>query len=90
MAQQIAQAGAATGQGHRSGRAQQSLDKRIKKWDLGKNIVLIILVILTFYPFIAMLFMSVKDNSQFYHERWIPSWPMHFENFGYAWTAIHQ
>ena len=85
MAEQVAQARAA-----RPVSAGPSLVKRMRKWDLGKNAILIVLVVLTFYPFVAMLFMSVKDNTQFYHERWIPSWPMHFENFGYAWTAIHQ
>ena len=70
--------------------ASPTLIKRMRKWDLGKNIILIVLVILTFYPFLAMLFMSVKDNTQFYHDRWIPTLPLHFENYNYAWIAIHQ
>ena len=60
------------------------------KKDIGKYIILTILVILTFYPVVATLFMSLKDNPQFIHARWVPTWPLHFENFGYAWTAIHR
>ena len=60
------------------------------KKDIGKYIILTILVILTFYPVVATLFMSLKDNPQFIHARWVPTWPLHFENYGYAWTAIHR
>jgi ABC-type glycerol-3-phosphate transport system permease component len=61
---------------------------QFKKKQPVLHIVLWILVILTFYPFVAMLFMSVKDNPQFIHARWVPTLPMHFENYGYAWTAV--
>ena len=60
------------------------------KKDIGKYIILSILVALTFYPVVATLFMSVKDNPQFIHARWVPTWPLHFENYQYAWTAIHR
>jgi raffinose/stachyose/melibiose transport system permease protein len=61
-----------------------------QKKDIGKYTVLSILVVMTFYPVVAMLFMSLKDNPQFIHARWVPTLPFHFENFGYAWTAIHR
>ena len=70
--------------------AKQSLNARLRKMDIGVNIVLFVLVILTFYPFLAMLFMSVKDNPQFIHARWVPTVPMHFENYAYAWQAVGQ
>jgi raffinose/stachyose/melibiose transport system permease protein len=70
--------------------AKTTLAVRIRKMDLGINIILALLVILTFYPFLAMLFMSVKDNPQFIHARWVPKLPLHFENFTYAWKAIGQ
>jgi len=58
--------------------------------DVGKTIILSILVLLTFYPFVAMIFMSLKDNSQFTHARWVPTLPFHFVNYQYAWFAIHR
>ncbi len=70
--------------------AKQSFKKWLKNADIGLNIILFILVILTFYPFLAMLFMSVKDNPQFIHARWVPTLPMHFENYVYAWQAVGQ
>ena len=70
--------------------AKTTLAVRLRKMDVGINLILGILVILVFYPFLAMLFMSVKDNPQFIHARWVPTLPMHFENFSYAWTAIGQ
>ncbi|NLV73247.1 MAG: carbohydrate ABC transporter permease [Chloroflexi bacterium] len=70
--------------------AKQSLKYRIQKMDIGINIILFILVLLTFYPFMAMLFMSLKDNPQFIHARWVPTLPLHFENYAYAWKAVGQ
>jgi ABC-type glycerol-3-phosphate transport system permease component len=64
--------------------------KFTQKKDIGKYIILTILVVLTFYPVVATVFMSVKDNPQFIHARWVPTWPLHFENYQYAWTAIHR
>ena len=60
------------------------------KKDIAKYAILSILVILTFYPVVAMFFMSLKDNPQFVHSRWVPSLPFHFENYQYAWQAIHR
>ncbi len=68
--------------------ARKSISVRLAKADVGLNAVLLILVILTLYPFVAMLFMSVKDNPQFIHARWVPTLPMHFENYAYAWEAV--
>ncbi|MHB9034207.1 MAG: carbohydrate ABC transporter permease [Anaerolineae bacterium] len=70
--------------------AQQSLRYRLNKMDIPANILLFTLVLLVFYPFLAMLFMSVKDNPQFVHARWVPTLPMHFENYAYAWQAVGQ
>lgn len=70
--------------------AQVSLKRRIQNMDIGLNIILFVLVLLVFYPFVAMLFMSVKDNPQFIHARWVPTLPMHFENYAYAWSAVGQ
>lgn len=70
--------------------AKTTLAVRLRKMDVGINLILAFLVLLVFYPFLAMLFMSVKDNPQFIHARWVPTLPMHFENYSYAWTAIGQ
>lgn len=72
------------------GSARVTWRGRRRNKDLAKHVILLVLVVLTFYPFVAMLFMSLKDNPQFIHARWVPTTPFHFENFQYAWTGIHR
>ncbi|GCE31864.1 sugar ABC transporter permease [Dictyobacter alpinus] len=50
--------------------------------------ILMILVILTLFPFLFMLITSLKDNDQFRASYWIPSFPLHFENYAVAWGQI--
>jgi ABC-type glycerol-3-phosphate transport system permease component len=50
---------------------------------------LLLLLALTFYPFVFMLQTALKDNAQFYHDFWGLRPPFHWENFAAAWTAIH-
>ena len=55
-------------------------------WRLG----LLVILLLTFLPFIFMMIGSIKDNFQFYHTFWAPAWPPHFENYSFAFAELKQ
>ena len=53
------------------------------------SVVLVLLVVLTLYPFVFMVITSTKSYSQFLHSYWIPAWPPHIvENYVAAWNQI--
>jgi len=51
-------------------------------------IVLAVLVLLTFYPFVFMIMTSFKSLKQYYANVWLPAWPVHLENYAQAWQAV--
>lgn len=55
---------------------------------LGVHLVLVALLLFTFYPFIFMLITSLKSMPQFYHNFWNLAWPLHPENYAEAWEII--
>lgn len=54
------------------------------------HLPLLVLVALTFYPFVFLVQTSLKDNSQFFHDFWGMRPPYHWENYTQAWDAIRQ
>ena len=51
--------------------------------------ILVVLVLLTLYPFVFMMITSTKSYTQFLHSYWLPTWPMHIgENYVAAWNQI--
>jgi ABC-type glycerol-3-phosphate transport system permease component len=54
----------------------------------AKAVVLVVLVLLTYYPLFFMVETSLKSNGQFYTHFWAPTWPLHVGNYGEAWSAI--
>jgi ABC-type glycerol-3-phosphate transport system permease component len=50
--------------------------------------VLILLAVATFYPLVFMLLASLKNNTQFYSSFWVPTMPLHWENFATAWKEL--
>ncbi|MCC6444487.1 MAG: carbohydrate ABC transporter permease [Armatimonadetes bacterium] len=50
--------------------------------------ILIVLAAVTFYPFVFLVMTSLKDNPQFFHQFWRLTFPLHFENYASAWSAI--
>ncbi len=63
---------------------------RRRPWlaEATKHTILIVLLVLTFYPLVAMVIISGKDTAGFAHSEWIPSLPFHWENYGAAWGHI--
>jgi len=56
--------------------------------DLPKHAILLLLLVLTFYPFVAMVFISGKDLGQFTTQTWGLSLPFHWENYAAAWPSV--
>lgn len=56
--------------------------------DVPYHIVLITMVLITFYPLVFMVFTSLKDNPQFFRTFWTPTTPLHFENYQDSWVAL--
>jgi len=68
--------------------AVQRVRRVLQQVDPDKNLILLILGILTFTPLIVMVFMSGKDQSQWFHQRFSLSLPWHWENYTLAWAQI--
>jgi ABC-type glycerol-3-phosphate transport system permease component len=56
--------------------------------DLPFHLPLLVLVALTFYPFLFLVQTSLKDNDQFFHDFWGLRPPLHWGNYAQAWEAI--
>lgn len=54
------------------------------------TIALIFLALLTYVPFVSVIINSFKDNKQFFTQFWVPTLPLHFENYSKAWPIISQ
>ena len=62
---------------------------RSNRADIFLSAVLIMLVILTFYPFVFMIVTSTKSATQFIHHYWLPVLPFHIkENYVAAWEQV--
>jgi ABC-type glycerol-3-phosphate transport system permease component len=68
--------------------AVRRLRRALQQVDLDKNLILLILGILTFTPLVVMVFMSGKDQAQWFHERFSLSLPWHWGNYTLAWEQI--
>lgn len=65
---------------------RKSFKKRFH--DVPYHAVLILLLVITFYPLLFMVFTSFKDNPQFFRTFWWPSFPLRTENYGDSWVAL--
>jgi len=55
-----------------------------------RHLVLLILVVATFYPIYLMLITSVKNNTQFYQNFGALLFPLQWQNYGVAWQEVSQ
>ncbi len=44
--------------------------------------------IITFYPLVLVLITSVKNNTQFYQQFWLPTFPFYFSNYVFAFEKV--
>jgi ABC-type glycerol-3-phosphate transport system permease component len=61
---------------------------RPTRHDLPYYVLLLVLGLLTFYPFLFTLFTSLKDNDEFFHTLLVPTLPLHWSNYADAWVVI--
>ena len=67
--------------------------KKHKKIEIGQiiaHIVMIILLLLLFYPLLVALFGAFKSNAQFNANRWLPSLPLNFTNFFMSVKSLYR
>jgi ABC-type glycerol-3-phosphate transport system permease component len=50
--------------------------------------VLVLILLLTFFPFLFMISTSLKDTHQFYHNFWMPTWPPAWDNYVKAFSDL--
>jgi len=53
-----------------------------------KHVYLWLMLALVFLPFYVMLVVSFKDNKQFSNYPWVPTWPLHWENWIVGWNTV--
>ena len=56
--------------------------------DLPFQAVLIVFGIVTFFPLVLVVITSLKSNTQFYHNFWLPELPVYFGNYSSAFRII--
>ncbi len=53
-----------------------------------KHAYLWAMLALVFLPFYVMLVISFKTNRQFYNRPWLPTFPLHWENWATGWDTV--
>ncbi len=62
--------------------------RRIDFWGAAWHVALIIILFLTFFPFLFLVSTSLKNTHQFYHSFWLPAWPPAWENYRQAFGDL--
>jgi ABC-type glycerol-3-phosphate transport system permease component len=64
--------------------------KTARSWksDWPLNTILLIFALLTYIPFILVVVNSFKDNGQYLSQLWLPTLPLHPENYIAAFPPI--
>ncbi len=61
---------------------QANASRRRVPWcEWAKHGIMLGIVALVLYPFAMLVVLSLKDNAQFFHEPWLPTWPLHPGNY---------
>jgi ABC-type glycerol-3-phosphate transport system permease component len=60
----------------------------LKHWDTEKHTFLLIAAVLTYIPFWLMFVISFKNQTQFYHNVWLPELPLTVQNYSTAWNVV--
>lgn len=87
----MSEEGSLTGMVAKSCRSPATAGARRRRsgWQQGALlVVLFVLLFLTFFPFIYLLYGSVKNQTQWEHNTLLPDWPLHPENYWAAWKVV--
>ncbi|HHV09467.1 MAG TPA: carbohydrate ABC transporter permease [Clostridiales bacterium] len=58
------------------------------KLNLAAGVSIILLFVITFYPFFLLIFGSLKNKMQLVNNPWFLTFPLHFENYSIAFGQI--
>lgn len=61
---------------------------RIYAWGTAWRVTLVLVLFLTFLPFIFLVITSLKNTHQFYHTFWLPAWPVAWDNYVRAFADL--
>ncbi len=61
---------------------------RTVRHDWSFQTILVFFGIITFFPLVLIVVSSFKNNTQFYQEFWLPTLPLHLENYAVAFRRI--
>lgn len=61
---------------------------RTRRTNVVLSVVLSVIAVIGLFPYLFMLLTSLKTNEQFFENYWLPSWPLHWENYATAWDQI--
>ena len=61
---------------------------KIKLMELNKHSYVWFILFFAFLPLYVMLNISFKDNTQFVTNPWLPSFPLHWENWAMGWQVV--
>jgi len=64
------------------------MNRKIAKLNIPTHIFLLFVIVITYFPFLFLLMTSFKDVSQFRHDYWSFSLPLHLENYPTAWNVV--
>lgn len=56
--------------------------------EVSKHLIILLLLFVTFYPLVVMVFKSFKNVEQNMYEPFNLSFPLHLENYGVAWLYV--
>ncbi len=65
-------------------------ENRRRNWrhDLPFQVILVIFGLITFFPLVLVVITSLKNNTQFYQNFWLPTLPFQFDNYEVAFGRI--
>lgn len=63
-------------------------NKRHWRTELPKHLFIWLVLLCSFFPLYMILNISFKSNKQFFNQPWLPTWPLHWENWAEGWQAI--
>ena len=71
---------------------QVGLVRRVlkRRFQFGPHLMLLFLVLTSFYPLVFTLLASLKSNAQYYSSFWMPTAPFHWENYAAAWHELYR
>ena len=62
--------------------------RRIGVWGAIWRTGLLLILLMTFFPFLFLVITSLKDTYQFYHSFWLPTWPPAWDNYSRAFMGL--